>query len=339
MTRHTRSADIKGRPKPIYADHDESFSHEEDDGIITHAATNADPLPGTSAGLEEEEEDADSAENDLDNDLVDAARFSALEKQVAQVLRRMKSQSSPSTKGHKRKSPKRCCKSQHRRGGGRKRRRVSPNSSSTDYTDGSDDESGDDGTEDDSPNHGSRRKEEIPRIEFDIETLTGKPPKNPKNKSRVKLKYPRPYMYQLRPKLYEIKDRDCFDNLSYEEYVFGLVRLISSLHKKDDSAKCLLNHFLQVAEDATKYSWEGVHEFTNACFDKVDRKEFTWRCRELIRDERIKLSWIAGAKPKPEPQPCNLFNVGTCTKEDGHVEGDTIMRHRCVICWYAADLK
>ena len=58
-----------------------------------------------------------------------------------------------------------------------------------------------------------------------------------------------------------------------------MARLISSLqtlHKRDNGVRCLLGHFLIVAEDAINFQWEGVCEFINSCFDKVDRKEMKW---------------------------------------------------------------
>ena len=35
--------------------------------------------------------------------------------------------------------------------------------------------------------------------------------------------------------------------------------------------------------------------FSNACFDKADRREMSWRSEDEIRVLRIKNSWIRGA--------------------------------------------
>ena len=338
MARHTRSTDPRKKPSPNYRVDDESsigeeFEEGEQDVSMEQIAGTSSARPGGSVGESPQPPPPPPT----------GQEFATLKDRVAGIYNMLKEKKSNGKEKVKRGTPKRVSprkgakrtpkkrgRSPSRSRKERKRRRTVPGSPVTEDTDDSDDEWASDSGD---------SEDEIPRIDFDMEARTGKAPKNSKNKTKRKLKYPRPYMYQLRDTLLDVKDRDCYDDLSYPEYVFGLVRLISTLHKKNDGVRWLLDHFLMVSEDATKFSWENVRDFTNSCFDKVDRREMTWRSGQLIRDERIKLAWISGAKPKAEPAPCHLFNTGTCDKEDGHVEGNIIMKHRCAVCWYGAGLK
>ena len=327
MVRRTRSKEPGHKASPNYVDDDSSTAGLDDGAESGAPASDGEHFEGT--GDESSPPRGGGKRDDLRQD---GTRFEALEKEVANLVKMIKMR-----RRSGKRSPKKTVRGQkHREAEKRKkRRRSSRPTRPAAETDDSEDEWYDD----EEASADESDEEEIPRIEFDIEALTGKPPKHSKNKSRTKYKYPRPYMYQLRPTLFAIKDRECFDHLSYEEYVFGMVKLISTLYKKDDRVRCLLDHLLMVAEDAIKFSWEGVREFTNSCFDKVDRKEMTWRSRELIRDERIKLAWISGPKQKKDPRPCHLFNTATCDKDDGHIEGDAPLKHRCMVCWYGANLK
>ena len=205
-------------------------------------------------------------------------------------------------------------------------------SSSEDSDDESEYSDEDDDGEDEDPYY-------IPKIPFDMETKTGKHKKSSKRKSKEKLRYPHPYMFLPRHVLLKVQDRDSYDDLSFEEYVWGMCGIISMVHKRDDAAKLLVDHLLSTAEDASQYDWEAVRNFTNVCFDKVERGDMSWQSREEIREQRIKFSWITGARNMDEPQPCHAFNTSVCDKEDRHIENKTLKRHRCAVCWYGLDLR
>ena len=223
----------------------------------------------------------------------------------------------------------------HRRKNGKKQRM------STEYTTDDSADSEEESTDDDEDNCSDdgvpydtqREGDKIPKVRFDIETLTGKPPKRRNGKSKMKYRYPRPYMFLPRPILSKVKERDSADDLSFQEYVWGMSRLIMHVHKHDDAVALLLNHIACVAEDTLKFNWEDVRCFSNTCFDRAERKEITWRDREEIKDERIKLSWISGPKMPRVNQPCHAFNTEGCDKPDRHESDNIIFRHRCAVCW------
>ena len=146
-------------------------------------------------------------------------------------------------------------------------------------------------------------------------------------------------MYLPRPVLEEVKDRDSYNNLSFEEYVRGMVRLISATYETDDATALLLGHLEMVAADAAEFKWESVRKFSNQCFDKADRREMSWRADVKIREIRIKNSWIGGPKKTGGAEPCHAFNTDGCDENDGHMERGFKARHCCTICWYVAGLK
>ena len=265
----------------------------------------------------------------------DHAEFQAMKRDVGKILQMLNNKGETREEGERGRSLKRGKPRRRTRSRKAKRRRLAQDFEYESDTDDSSQES------DDEEYDQKELKLDggIRRIEFDMDTMTGKPVKSSKSKGKKKYKYPRPYMYLPRPFLEEIKERDSYDNLKYEEFVWGMIRLINATHKGDNPTSSLLAHLEMVAEDAAQFKWESVRKFSNACFDKTDRREMTWKSHDQVREQRIKNSWIGGPRQGLISMPCDSFNTDTCEKSDGHIEGGVRARHRCAICWYAAGLK
>ena len=335
MGRHTRSSDGKKQPVPNYrVDEEDEDVIEGGDGEQTPEQRPEPGGPGTSKGKSVKSRRSSKRRRDKeDHEEYDHAKFQQVQRDVGKILEILQTRDVGNEKGKKRTPSRKRAASKSTQAAAAKRRRLVAEFEDSEYTEESE------GDSEDEDSGGDPEDDGVKRIKFDMEAMTGKPAKLSKSKSRAKYKYPRPYMYLTREVLEDVKDRVSYDKLSYQEYVWGIVRLIISTHKKDDTTGLLLNHLEMVAEDAVEFKWESVRAFSNACFDKADRKELTWRSEVKIREQRIKHSWISGPKVAPQPTPCHNFNVQTCDKEDGHEEGGIKARHRCALCWFAVGLK
>ena len=333
MSRGTRSSTNKSGPVPNYAADDDESSQEEEVQVAKSASEGHHTQPVEPRGSEKRRLKRRSSKA-ADRNPEDKSQLESVQSQLTEIFSILKNKEDKVTGKSARKSSKK----KGRRVGKRrpKRRRTYTDCTSTDTSDDQGFTTNSDSDEQDADAPGGR--DYIPRLRFDMESATGKHAKNKKSNKKPKLRYPRPYMLLPRSILEQVQDRESYDDLSFEEYVLGLAHIISSTHKGDDATTLLLNHLKMVAEDTTKFKWGAVRAFTNSCFDKAARSELTWRSKDEIRDERMKLSWIAGTRSPPQPQPCHAFNTVGCSKEDRHVEGDAIMRHRCTICWHAAGL-
>ena len=339
MARNTRSTERKKKKS------DSNYQTDYDEGEGNHGVEDtSSPLPSTPQGGEAQStrkstKRRKSARVQMSasrSEKYDHSRFVAVEKNIGKILHIISKKERRSSQREKQeKTPSRKRHLPPRKDGRGKKRRLAREFEVTEDSDTSETESECD-TADSSM---SEEDDGIDRIQFDMDAMTGKPAKRSKSKSRIKYKYPRPYMYLPRPVLEEVKERDSYDNLSYQEFVWGMVRLIKSTHKADDATALLLSHLEMVAEDAARFKWESVRDFSNACFDKADRREMSWRDGTQIRDFRIKNSWISGPRAPAVPEPCHAFNVDTCDKQDGHQERGFKARHRCAICWMVAGLK
>ena len=328
----------KSTPIPNYL---EGIEDEDEIALRDESTTNS-PTPGTSdsAGGGTTKRSPKKAHRRRSSQsggqkTKDKAQMESFQSQLNEIFEILKEREDKNATKPKEKTPGKKRKAERPEKTRNKRRRTTNqySSSETSETD-SDADSGEDTSDPTAPGG----KDYIPWVRFDMESATGKHAKNKKTNRKAKLRYPRPYMFLPRPILEEVQNRESYDDLSFPEYLIGLVKLMMTTHKEDDATTLLLNHLIMVADDATKFKWEAVRSFTNSCFDRAARSEITWRSKDDIREERIKLSWIAGPRPAPQPQPCHAFNTEGCNKEDKHVEGSAIMRHRCAVCWHAAGL-
>ena len=176
------------------------------------------------------------------------------------------------------------------------------------------------------------------RSRFDMGRATGKPVVSKAKDKKGGHTYPRPYMYLPRDILIKVKDRESYDQLTYGEYMLGYANMLMDNELGAPLLKSLTSHLAMVTKDATRYAWSAVIEFSNRCFDAVEVGDIEWHDREDVRELRMFYSWVPTARISKEGRPCLDYQDGSCDQKDAHDDGAGPRRHRCVVCWYGADL-
>ena len=80
--------------------------------------------------------------------------------------------------------------------------------------------------------------------------------------------------------------------------------------------------------------WPAVLKWSNQVFDRLERADITWRDREEIYYDRLRLSLSAHTEaPSQQTAPCPAFNAGMCrSTAETHKDGMTTFSHACAYC-------
>ena len=150
---------------------------------------------------------------------------------------------------------------------------------------------------------------------------------------RIKGFIPRPHMYIDQEGCVTIKEKlDYRNKMSYQQYMCAFTTM-QTLVPPEDRVH-LIDHLQQVCQDAMDRPWPAVLKWSNqTVFDRLERADITWRDREEIYYDRLRLSLSAHTEaPSQQTAPCPAFNAGMC-RSTAETQGryDHILTCLCIL--------
>ena len=196
-----------------------------------------------------------------------------------------------------------------------------------------------------SPVYGDYVDQQLRREEFSV-------PKHPDGKALASDLYtvdmiPKPYMYMDRQGAYTLKKKlDLRDTMSFHEYVVSYIKMLRDPRSGQFAmVEEHLEHLQHVVEDAAVMDWPSVRRWSHATFDDVEKGEYAWSDRQIIRLERMQHAIMAARSRPPHQQiqerrdiPCRDYNSPSgCPNTSSHQGRNVVFVHTCSQCFSAGE--
>ncbi len=169
-------------------------------------------------------------------------------------------------------------------------------------------------------------------------SLGGKLLKNPRSSTVRRIRHPTlwPHQFVHRPGVAELE----FDHITLPEFVAGTCVILQMVEVPQPEKAARLQHLQYLMVQARAYTWESLRSLYAAVLEDIQYGQRTWNTpiqdlkEQLLTPDQLVRGGTAatsssgreGKKPSNSPDPCRLFNYGTCNRQPCPYQ------HRCYIC-------